>query len=185
MKRLVLLLLTGAIVLTGCRAGALERNTPATSALTSPASQAAPPPTVPATNPGVVVAPTQEVPVPETPGPSVPVSPVLRDITPAEATALIEANRGNPDFVIMDVRTPTEFTEEGLEGAVNIDYRSPAFRDELNKLDKSKSYLVYCRSGVRSRSAVDIMAELGFREVYNLVGGITQWEAEDQPVRRG
>jgi len=52
----------------------------------------------------------------------------------------------------------------------------------LNNLDKNKTYLIYCRSGARSGSALDIMAELNFREVYNILGGINQWKAEGFPT---
>jgi len=107
---------------------------------------------------------------------------IIEDITPQEAFALIQDNQNNPDFVILDVRTPEEFAEEHIENAINIDYYSETFRAELNKLDKNKTYLVYCRSGRRSGNALDIMAELNFREAYNMSGGIKQWKAEGLPA---
>jgi rhodanese-related sulfurtransferase len=106
----------------------------------------------------------------------------IEDITPQEAFTSIQNNQNNPDFVIIDVRTPAEFAEEHIENATNIDFYSEAFRDTLNNLDKNKTYLIYCRSGVRSGSALDIMAELNFREVYNILGGINQWKAEGFPT---
>ena len=106
----------------------------------------------------------------------------IEDITPQEAFTLIQNNQNNPDFVIIDVRTPGEFAEEHIENATNIDFYSEAFRDMLNTLDKNKTYLIYCRSGARSGSALDIMAELNFREVYNILGGINQWKAEGFPT---
>ncbi len=117
-----------------------------------------------------------ETPVQETP------ARIIEDITPQEAFTLIQNNQDNPDFVILDVRTPEEFAEEHIEDAINLDFRSETFRDELDKLDKSKPYLVYCRSGGRSRSAVEIVAELNFREAYNMLGGIIQWKAEGLPT---
>ena len=96
---------------------------------------------------------------------------IIEDITPQEAFALIQENQGNPDFVIIDVRTPEEFSEEYIENAINIDFYSETFRDGLNIFDKNKTYLIYCRSGGRSGSALDIMEELNFREVYNMTGG--------------
>jgi len=101
---------------------------------------------------------------------------IIEDITPEEAFALIENNRGNPDFAILDVRTPEEFADGYIEGAINLDYQAENFSGELSKLDKNKTYLVYCRSGKRSAGALNIMAELGFREVYNMTGGIIDWE---------
>jgi len=101
-----------------------------------------------------------------------------KDITPQEAFTLIQKNQNNPDFVIIDVRTPEEFGGEHIEQATNIDFYSETFRDTLNALDKNKTYLIYCQVGGRSSSALDIMAELNFKEVYNILGGINQWKAE-------
>ena len=106
----------------------------------------------------------------------------IKDITPQEAFTLIQDNQNNPDFVIIDVRTPQEFVAEHIENATNIDFYSEAFRDMLNTLDKNKTYLVYCRTGGRSGSALDIMAELNFQKVYNILGGINQWKAEGLPT---
>jgi len=107
---------------------------------------------------------------------------IIENITPPEAFTLIQDNQDNPDFMIIDVRTPQEFDEEHIENALNIDYYSETFRDELNKLDKNKTYLIHCRSGGRSGRALAIMAELNFREVYNMSGGINQWKAEGLPT---
>jgi len=107
---------------------------------------------------------------------------IIENVTPREAFNLIQDNQNNPDFVIIDVRTPQEFAEEHIENAINIDYYSETFRDELNNLDKNKTYLVYCRVGRRSRNALDIMAELNFREAYNMLDGINGWKAEGLPT---
>jgi rhodanese-related sulfurtransferase len=111
-------------------------------------------------------------------------SQIIEDITPQEAFTLIQNNKNNPDFVIIDVRTAEEFAEGHIENAINIDYHSETFREELNKLDKNKTYLVYCASGGRSAAALDIMQELGFREAYNMLGGINQWTAEGLPTTK-
>ena len=108
---------------------------------------------------------------------------IIEDITPQEAFTLIQNNQNNPDFVIIDVRTPEEFAEEHIENAINLDYYSETFRDELNKLDKNKTYVVYCRSGKRSGNALTIMKELNFREAYN-IGGIIQWKAAGLPTTK-
>ena len=107
---------------------------------------------------------------------------VIEDITPQEAFTSIQNNQNNPDFVIIDVRTPEEFGAEHIENATNIDFYSEAFRNELNKLDKDKTYLIYCKVGGRSGSALDIMAELNFKEAYNILGGINLWKAEGLPI---
>jgi len=107
---------------------------------------------------------------------------IIENITPQEAFTLIQDNENNPNFAIIDVRTPNEFAEEHIENAINIDYRSETFRDELNKLDKDKTYLIYCRIGGRSGKALSITEELNFREAYNMSGGINQWVAEGLPT---
>jgi len=109
---------------------------------------------------------------------------IIEDITTQEAFTLIQNNKNNPDFVIIDVRTPEEFASEHIENALNIDYYSETFRDELNKLDKNKTYLVYCRSGGRSGNASTIMKELNFREAYNMLGGINVWKSEGLPTTK-
>ena len=119
----------------------------------------------------------------ETPSQETPTQ-IIENVTPQEAFTLIQDNKNNPDFVIIDVRTPEEFTQEHIENAINIDYYSETFRDELNNLDKTKTYLIYCRSGNRSGSALNIMAELNFREAYNMRGGINAWKAEELPTTK-
>lgn len=82
---------------------------------------------------------------------------------------------GAPNTVILDVRTPGETANGVIEGAIELDYRSPNFKDEVAKLDKDKTYLVYCASGGRSGKACSAMQGMGFREVYNLKGGYRAW----------
>lgn len=107
---------------------------------------------------------------------------VAQSITPQKALTLIQDNRGNPDFAIIDVRTPQEFSDGYIENAANIDFYAPTFRDELDRLDKNKTYLIYCRSGGRSGRTLGIMAELGFQEVYDVDGGILAWNGEGLPT---
>ncbi|MBD3305928.1 rhodanese-like domain-containing protein [candidate division KSB3 bacterium] len=107
---------------------------------------------------------------------------ILQDIAPQEAQALIQEHQGEEDFVILDVRTPREFEGGRLEQAVNLDYYSENFREALNKLDKDKMYLVYCRSGSRSRQTLRLMEDLNFSHAYNLSGGILRWHSQGLPV---
>ena len=109
---------------------------------------------------------------------------IIENITPEEAYILIQENKDNPNFVILDVRTPEEFLGEYIENAVNLDYYSDTFRNNLDKLDKNKTYLIYCRSGRRSENALNIMKELDFREVYNMLGGIIKWKSERLPTTK-
>ncbi len=83
--------------------------------------------------------------------------------------------------VILDVRTEEEFIEGYIPNAKNIDiYKGQGFLDEIEKLDKSKNYYVYCRSGARSAQACALMKQQGFENASNLMGGITDWEGEIQ-----
>jgi len=77
---------------------------------------------------------------------------------------------------VLDVRSAMELQKDGgIEGNINIDFFSSDFRDKVAKLDKEKTYLVYCRSGNRSSQACKIMAKQGFRSLYNLSGGFGAW----------
>jgi len=95
---------------------------------------------------------------------------------------LIRIREGDPNFVILDVRTPKEHETTRIEGSVNLDRHSPTFEADLEKLDRKKTYLVYCLVGVRSNQAAGIMERLGFEEVINMIGGIRQWNREGLPV---
>lgn len=86
------------------------------------------------------------------------------------------------ESVILDIRTAQEFSSGRIEGAVNIDYYSSDFRSQLNKLDKNASYKIYCNSGNRSGSALEIMRGLGFTNVVELAGGIQAWSRNNLPV---
>ena len=90
--------------------------------------------------------------------------------TVSGSTDIVEAAE---DRTWIDVRTPGEFADGHLEGAVNIDLQSPDFRDQVAELPRDGSYFLYCRSGNRSAEAARIMAELGFRDVVD-GGGFTQ-----------
>ena len=107
---------------------------------------------------------------------------IIENITPSQAFALIEANQKSADFVVLDVRTTEEFSEGHIGNATNLDYYSDAFRKDLGALDKDKAYLIYCRSSNRTRNSLDIMKELQFKEVYNMLGGIIRWEEDGLPV---
>ena len=81
-----------------------------------------------------------------------------------------------PDTVVLDVRTEGEYEEGFIPHAINLNLMSPDFMQHLERLDKSKTYLVYCRSGNRSGTACSIMASKGFTKVFNLANGIMFWD---------
>lgn len=98
----------------------------------------------------------------------------FKDITVSE----FEAKMAEEGIVLLDVRTPEETAEGMIEGAQEIDFRADNFQEQIAGLDKDATYLVYCRSGGRSASACSMMQEMGFENVYNLVGGYQRWAAE-------
>lgn len=108
----------------------------------------------------------------------------IDNLSPDEAAALIRENGSNRDFVLLDVRTPQEYRDGHIAGAVLIDYTSSSFKEELGRLDPGKMYLVYCRTGNRSGKAISLMKELRFRKVRHLSGGITKWKEEGLPTVR-
>ena len=89
-----------------------------------------------------------------------------------------------PNTMVLDVRTPTEFAQGHIAGAVLIDVNSPDFAKKIAELDKNKTYLVHCRSGIRSTTACNTMASLSFPHLYNMIGGITAWQGAGKPVEK-
>lgn len=106
-------------------------------------------------------------------------STAAREIFAPEAKQLIESNRGNSSFMIIDVRTPAELALGRIPGSVNIDIHSGSFMKNIKNLDKSALYLVYCRTGHRSREAARILSSLGFSRVCNLNDKL--WNLIDMP----
>ena len=80
--------------------------------------------------------------------------------------------------VLLDTRTKSEHNEKRIPNSILIDFMNPAFRNEIDKLDRSKNYYLYCRSGNRSYHAAKLMLNMGFENVYNLADGIIGWQGE-------
>jgi rhodanese-related sulfurtransferase/thioredoxin-related protein len=86
--------------------------------------------------------------------------------------------------VILDVRTPTEFSNGHIAGAINLDVNAADFQDKVASFDKSKIYLVHCASGVRSVKACQKLSKLDFPNLYNLTGGFKAWAKAGKPVEK-
>lgn len=83
---------------------------------------------------------------------------------------------------LVDVRTPQEYAEGHIDGALNINVQSNDFKDMAQRnLSKDSTVLVYCRSGRRSLDAAEILTGLGYK-VVNLKGGIIEWKEDGLPV---
>ncbi len=100
------------------------------------------------------------------------------------ATAFAEKIKEHPSASIVDVRTPEEFSKGHLVNAKNIDWNNSNFDRQISALDKSLPVFLYCLSGARSSSAADKMLSSGFKEVYELDGGILKWRGANFPESR-
>jgi len=83
-----------------------------------------------------------------------------------------------PELVIVDVRTPKEIAGGKIdENALEIDFKDGSFDSNISKLDKNNTYLIYCKSGGRSSKSTKKMIAAGFKNVYNLEGGYSEWSS--------
>lgn len=106
----------------------------------------------------------------------------FKDVDIHEAQILVQHNLQNNDFIPLDVRTPEEFVNGHIYNATNVDYFSREFREEIHKFKRGKTYLIYCRSGKRSKKALDVMKELGFTKLYHMKDGILHWINNGLPI---
>ena len=82
----------------------------------------------------------------------------------------------NPKAIVLDIRTPAEFNEGHIPGAVNIDYKADSFESELEKLDRDTTYVMHCRSGRRSANSFETFRKLGFKNIVHMDDGILGWK---------
>ena len=103
------------------------------------------------------------------------------ELTPQEVKKLIEEEK---DLIIIDTRTEMEYTYEGkLENAILLDFLKPRiFKREIQKFDREKTYLVYCAVGNVSKFACQVMVELGFKNIYEMKGGLKAWQKDESLV---
>ncbi len=103
------------------------------------------------------------------------------DVSPEEALDLIGTVEG---LLILDVRTPEEFSEGHVEGAVNVNYFDPDFEKQLSALDPAEACLVYCKGGVRSGKALPSIVKQEIGTIYHLISGFSGWVESGMPVVR-
>ena len=103
-----------------------------------------------------------------------------KDLTVNEFETMLAQNQ---TAQLVDVRTPEEFIENHLPGAINIDWRGDGFTEKAQMLDKARPVLVYCRSGRRSAEAAKVLDGIGFK-TYNMKGGIMAWISEGKRVTK-
>lgn len=93
-----------------------------------------------------------------------------------------ELSHVQDEIVLIDVRTPQEYEQGHLENSININIAGDSFKEEVEKLDKSQPVYVYCKVGGRSARAASTLKEMGFEEVYDLEGGIRNWESSGMEI---
>jgi phage shock protein E len=104
-----------------------------------------------------------------------------KDVDAATFKKLIEEKKG----VLIDLRTPDEIKTKGkIQGADEIDFLALDAEDKLKKLDKKKTYLIYCAGGGRSGDCKDLMVKEGFKEVINLAKGIEDWKRQGFEIEK-
>ena len=103
-------------------------------------------------------------------------------VSPKEASALIETHKEDSDFIILDIRTPGEYQSGHIKNSIMIDFYSKTFAEEVDRLDKGKTYLIHCRSGNRSTRSMGLLRKLKFQKIYHLSSGINGWKSEGLPV---
>jgi rhodanese-related sulfurtransferase len=104
------------------------------------------------------------------------------DIVQVLDVAKYEQKITQPDVQLVDVRTPEEFSEGHIENAVNIDFNADDFDAKVADLDKEKPVMVYCKAGGRSAKAATRLKELGFKNITDLEGGISNWNSQNKPT---
>lgn len=103
----------------------------------------------------------------------------VKHLPPQEFEKSLSDKKG---AALVDVRTSEEYAQGHLANAVLIDYYASDFKTKADKLDKTKPVFLYCKAGSRSNAAANILIEMGFKEVYDLNGGISAWKQSNKPV---
>lgn len=141
----------------------------------------------PASPEAVLTSATPPATPPTTPGRTAAAS-AVKYITIHEAYPLLMYNvltgNQNPNFMVIDTRTPVEYAAGHIPYAVNIDMARPGYQDTLRNLDRSKTYLTYCSNGSRSAAMKSEMMSLGFQSVYAMTDGFEAWQGARHPTEK-
>jgi rhodanese-related sulfurtransferase len=102
-----------------------------------------------------------------------------QDLTVQEFQSKMTAT---PGAVLLDLRTPDETAKGIIPSAKQLDYFKKDFESEVARLDKSKTYFLYCAAGGRSGETAALMTRLGFKNIYNLKDGFEAWKKAKMPI---
>lgn len=107
------------------------------------------------------------------------------DVVDIKSDALLDrARQADESFVIIDVRTPAEFAQGHVPGAVNIPVDQLDKRLSELQSAKHKDVVLYCRSGKRAGQAAEVLRANGFGKLLHLAGDMPKWEADKLPVEK-
>jgi phage shock protein E len=102
-----------------------------------------------------------------------------RDLSVQEFKSKLDSVTGK---VLIDLRTPDEIAKGVIPDAIQLDYFRKDFEAQIAKLDKTKTYFLYCAAGGRSAETAELMSKLGFKQVYNLKDGFNGWKKQKMPI---
>ena len=104
---------------------------------------------------------------------------MVEDLSPAAFKSKMDSLSGE---VLLDLRTSDEMAKGVIPGADQLDYFRKDFESAVGKLDRNKTYFIYCAAGGRSKETADLMVRLGFTRIYNLEEGFTAWKKQKLPI---
>lgn len=103
-------------------------------------------------------------------------------VTHVDAQQASQLMAARPELVVLDVRTPGEFAQGHIEGAINIDFKNADFATRLAELDAGQDYLIHCRSGGRSTKSLTVFKTVGFSHIIHMDGGMIGWNKAKLPT---
>ncbi len=105
-------------------------------------------------------------------------------VTVEEASKFLDKHKGDPDVVLMDVRSKKQYDSLNIESSVNIDFSQTDFPEITAKLNKDMRYLIIDENGRKSAMALELMKEQRFSKVHYIIGGINEWVKKGFPVQK-
>lgn len=99
-----------------------------------------------------------------------------------ETYSFLKKHKGDNDIVLLDIRTKEEFDKGHLENAVSMDYSQPGFPAEVEKLERSKRYIIYDTNGKKNMNTLELMKELRFDKAHAVIGGLDEWKKQGLPL---
>lgn len=105
-------------------------------------------------------------------------------VTVDEAAVFLDKHKGDPDVILIDLRSKREFDSLRIENSINIDFSMPDFPETTGKLEREKRYILVDRNGRKSAMAFELMKEQRFPKIHYIIGGINEWIKNNYPVKK-